>query len=234
MSMPDPPWGSPRRTRERTPLSAERIVDTALELIAKEGYDAVTMRRIARTLGTGPSSLYAHVAGKRQLDQMLIDRIVEDLDLPEPDPERWQEQVKEAGRTFHARLRAHPGVARAAIGNIPLGPHAIRASERLLGYLRAGGLPDRVVAYASDLLPLYINAVAYEQGVRESGAGDESNTEDFLTQLRDYFASLPPDQFPNFVALAGVLVEGDQTERFEFGLDVLISGLAAVAARTPR
>jgi AcrR family transcriptional regulator len=231
MSMPEPPWGPTRPTRTRTPLSTERIVDTALALIAKEGYDAVTMRRIARELDTGPSSLYAHVANKQQLDQMLIDRIVEDVDLPEPDPERWQEQVKEAGRTFHARLRAHPGVARAAIGNIPLGPNAIRASERLLGYLRAGGLPDRIVAYAADLLPLYINAVAFEQGVRESGMGDEGWDGDFLTQMRDYFASLPPDQFPNFVALAGVLVEGDDTERFEFGLDVLVSGFAAVAAR---
>ncbi len=231
MSMPEPPWGPTRPTRDRMPLSTERIVDTALELIAKEGYDAVTMRRIARELGTGPSSLYAHVANKQQLDQMLIDRIVQDVDLAEPDPDRWQEQVKEACRSFHARLRAHPGVARAAIGNIPLGPNAVRASERLLGYLRAGGLPDRVVAYAADLLPLYVNAVAFEQGVRDSGMGDAANADDFLPQLKDYFASLPPDQFPNFVALAGVLVEGDDTERFEFGLDVLITGLTAVAAR---
>jgi AcrR family transcriptional regulator len=232
MSMPDPPWGAQiRRTRQRTPLSAERIVDTALELIAKDGYDAVTMRQIAAALGTGPSSLYAHVASKRQLDQMLIDRIVEDVDLPEPDPERWEEQVKEIGRTFLARLQAYPGVARAAIGNIPFGPNAMHASERLLGFLRAGGLPDRVVAYAADLLPLYINAVAFEQNVRDSGMGDAANADEFVTQLRDYFASLPPDQFPNFVALAGVLVEGDDTERFEFGLDVLVSGLAAVAAR---
>jgi TetR/AcrR family tetracycline transcriptional repressor len=62
--------------------------------------------------------------------------------------------------------------------------------------------------------------------------GDAANADEFLPQLKDYFASLPPDQFPNFVALAGVLVEGDADERFEFGLDVLITGLAAVAART--
>lgn len=231
MSMPDPPWGPTRATRARTPLSTQRIVDTALELVVQEGYDAVTMRRLARALDTGPSSLYAHVASKQQLDQLLIDRILEGADFPEPDPDRWQEQVKEAARTFHRLLRAHPGVARAAIGNIPLGPQAMRAMERMLGYLRAGGLPDRVVAFASDLLPLYVNAVAFEQGVRDSGGGDAGWEDDFLTQMRDYFAALPAEQFPNFVALAGVLVEGDDTERFEFGLDVFVSGLAAVAAR---
>lgn len=233
--MPEPPWGAPtRRTRAaRTPLSAERIVDTALELVAKEGYDAVTMRRIAAALGTGPSSLYAHVASKRQLDQMLIDRIVEGVELPEPDPERWEEQVKQIGRSFLARLQAYPGIARATIGNIPFGPNAMRASEALLGYLRAGGLPDRVVAYAADLLPLYINAVAFEQNVRASATGREADPEDFVTQMRDYFAAMPADRFPNFVALADLLVEGDETDRFEFGLDVLVSGLAAVAAREP-
>jgi AcrR family transcriptional regulator len=233
MSMPEPPWGArTRRNRAaRTPLSTERIVDSALELIAEEGYDAVTMRRIAAALGTGPSSLYAHVASKRQLDQLLIDRIIEGVELPEPDPERWEEQVKEIGRVFLARLQAYPGVARAAIGNIPLGFSAMRASERLLGYLRAGGLPDRVVAYAADLLPLYINAVAFEQNVRASATGTDAEPEDFRTQLRDYFAAFPPDQFPNFIALADALVEGDETDRFEFGLDVLVSGLAAVAAR---
>ena len=221
--MPEPPWGAKtRRTRAaRTPLSTERIVDTTLELIAKEGYDAVTMRRIASALGTGPSSLYAHVASKRQLDQLLIDRIVQGVELPEPDPDRWEEQVKDIGRLFLARLQAYPGVARAAIGNIPLGFSAMRASE----------LPDRVVAYAADLLPLYINAVAFEQNVRGSATGADAEPEDFRTQLRDYFAAFPADQFPNFIALADALVEGDDTERFEFGLDVLVSGLAAVAAR---
>lgn len=230
MSMPDPPWGPPRReARERAPLSTERIVDTALELIAKEGYDAVTMRRIARALDTGPSSLYAHVASKRQLDQLLIDRIVEGVELPEPEPDRWQEQVKEFGRTALELMQAYPGVARAAIGNVPIGPNAVRTMETLLGYLRAGGLPDHVIAGASDLLPLYVTAVAYEQSIR---ARDGESEPDVAAQLSAYFAALPPDRFPHMVAMAEILAEvGDDVDPFEFGLDVLVSGLAAVAAR---
>ncbi len=45
-------------------LSRDRIVDIALEQMAESGYDAVSMRSIARALGTGPASLYAHVANK--------------------------------------------------------------------------------------------------------------------------------------------------------------------------
>jgi TetR/AcrR family tetracycline transcriptional repressor len=47
-----------------------------------------------------------------------------------------------------------------------------------------------------------------------------------LAQMQEWFLSLPPDQFPNMLALAGAMVEGTIDERFEWGLDLLIRGLA--------
>ena len=49
--------------------------------------------------------------------------------------------------------------------------------------------------------------------------------------MRAYFAGLPPARFPNIVALAPQLTAGDGEghERFEFGLEVLVRGLAAMA-----
>jgi hypothetical protein len=52
--------------------------------------------------------------------------------------------------------------------------------------------------------------------------------EAFVSDMRNYFASLPTDRFPNIVALAGALTEGSGDERFEFGLEVLVRGLAAM------
>ena len=49
-----------------------------------------------------------------------------------------------------------------------------------------------------------------------------------MTELRNYFGSLPPDRFPNVVALAGALTERRPDVRFEFGLEVLLRGLAAL------
>jgi hypothetical protein len=46
--------------------------------------------------------------------------------------------------------------------------------------------------------------------------------------MRAYFAGLPPERFPNMVALAPLLTSGDSGERFEFGLEVLVRGLAAM------
>ena len=44
------------------------------------------MRRVADALGTGPASLYAHVTGKEELLDHMIDRLAATIVVPEPDP----------------------------------------------------------------------------------------------------------------------------------------------------
>jgi hypothetical protein len=54
----------------------------------------------------------------------------------------------------------------------------------------------------------------------------------YYDQVGEYFRSLPPDRFPHIHALSGVLAgaeEGDPEARFRFGLDMLITGIAAQA-----
>ena len=60
----------PRSTRDRpakAPLSEDVILDTALRLVKEEGLEAVTMRRIATELDTGPASLYVYISGRQEL-----------------------------------------------------------------------------------------------------------------------------------------------------------------------
>ncbi|WP_410787929.1 TetR/AcrR family transcriptional regulator [Kribbella sp. C-35] len=215
----------------KEPLNRERIVDTALRVMVDQGYEAVSMRKIAQELHTGPASLYAHVANKKELDQLLVDRAAQAMNLPSPpDPERWQEQLKEAMREMLRAMRTMPGVARAAIGAVPLGEAALRTSECLLGILKAGGLPDQAVAWAVDLIPLYVTAVAFEENVQRADQWSPEDLERFIDGLRSYFASLPADRFPLTMALAGPLTAGAAgDDRFEFGISVITAGLASLA-----
>lgn len=217
----------------KEPLNRERIVDTALRVMVDQGYEAVSMRKIAQELHTGPASLYAHVANKKELDQLLVDRAAQAMNFPSPpDPERWQEQLKEAMREMLRVMRAMPGVARAAIGGIPLGEAALETSECLLGILKAGGLPDQAAAWAVDLIPLYVTAVAFEENVQRADQWSPEDLERFLDGLRSYFASLPADRFPLMMALAGQLTAGAAgDDRFEFGISVITAGLASLAER---
>ncbi|HEY0471857.1 MAG TPA: TetR/AcrR family transcriptional regulator, partial [Kribbella sp.] len=213
----------------REPLSRERIVDAAMRLLLEQGYDAVSMRKVAQALGTGPASLYAHVANKKELDQLLVDRAAREMEIPEADPERWQEQLKDAMRSILKVMRAYPGVARAAIGQVPLGEQALISTERMLAILKAGNIPDQAAAWAVDLIPLYVTAIAFEESVQGAWAWTKEDVDRFVTELRGFFQSLPADRFPITLALAGALTAGSSgDERFEFGIQVIVAGLASL------
>ena len=197
-------------------------MDATLRRVDAGGLDAVSMRSVAEALGTGPASLYAHVAGKEELLSLVIERLAGEVHLPEPDPERWQEQIKELVREMHAVLLAHRDLARVSLGTLPLGEAALQLTDRMIEILTLGGLPKQVIAYAVDLLPLYAAATAYEQSLSATEDGER-----YRDEVAAYLAALPPDRFPHLAALG----HGDPGERFEFGLDVLVAGLAAYSSR---
>ena len=218
-----------RAPRERA-LSRDAIAAAALDIVDRKGLDALTMRTVAHSLGTGPASLYAHVASKEDLLELVVERVIGEVRMTgEPDPARWQEQLKEAARAIRAVFARHRDVARASFARIPLGENALMNSEWMVAVMRAGGLPDQVIAYACDLLPLYVMAVCYEESLYDSESTTREDLANFTAEMRNYFASLPPTRFPNLVALAGPLTAGTEgDERFEFGLEVLVRGLAAM------
>src|SRR3970040_272899 len=92
--IPDPPWvESPNRDESRAALTREGIVTAAVKVLDEVGLDGLSMRRVAAELGTGAASLYWHVADKEQLIHLVLNRIMGELELPETDPEHWEEQV---------------------------------------------------------------------------------------------------------------------------------------------
>jgi AcrR family transcriptional regulator len=232
MAIPEPPWkAGPRQRPARPPLSREAIVDAAFRVLDREGVGGLSMRRVAEELGTGPASLYWHVAGKDALIDLMVDRVAGQVPLPEPDPEHWQAQLRgwvlEVRRVFDR----HPGLAGLTLGRIPVGPNVVRWAEWTLALLRGAGIPDRIAAFAGDLFGLYIGATAYEATLppMTSPTGEPLSVEESVAMIRGYFASLPADQFPNVLATLDELFAGGVDERFELGLDVILRGLASYA-----
>lgn len=231
--------GRPRRRvraaeRNRQVLSADRIVDVAIEQMREHGYDAVTMRSIAKALDTGPASLYAHVANRADLDQLVVGKVTGLLDVPDPDPDRWDEQLRQTLRDMLEVYRSHRGVARATLGMIPVEPGVWVVSERLLALLRAGGVPDQYSAWAVDVLSLLVASVAVEEDIWYQRAGDRSgdvSEEATVAEVREIFANLPPEHFPLLTSMADVLTAGSGDERFEFAITLMVEGLKAVSAR---
>jgi TetR/AcrR family transcriptional regulator, tetracycline repressor protein len=225
-TIPAPPWQrTPRQPApRRVPITRAAIVETALRLLDRDGLDALSMRRIADELDTGPASLYRHVGSKDGLLDLVFDRVIGEQEVPDPDPERWREQVKQVARTMRATIARHPAIARISLGRIPTGPNALQYIERLLAILRAGGLSDNLAVDGSQLLMLVVNGFGLEENVDATPA-------QAVEVVRDYFSSLPPERFPNLVAVAAELTNVDTDARFELLLDFFVDGLAARAGR---
>jgi AcrR family transcriptional regulator len=236
--LPVAPWvargAKPRKPRAERTLSRDAIVDAALRVVDAEGTDAATMRRVAQELNTGAASLYAHVEGKDELLDLVFDRVIGEVVFEEtPDPKRWRQQTRAICVAWHDVLLSHRDLARVGFGKVPSGPYAIVAMERMLAVMKAGKLSDRVIAFGADLIAQYVVASAYETSLFiERNLDPDGNFVDWHDEMETFFSSLPVDRFPTIVSMAAALVgEADETDgdaRFQFGLDVIITGLASV------
>lgn len=223
-----------RSTRDRpakAPLSEGVVVDAGLRILQRDGLDAVTMRRVATDLDTGPASLYVYVKGREGLCRAMLDRVVGMVPLETPDPQRWREQLNALLSGLLAALEAHPGIARAALADVPPGENGLLLLDALLGILRAGGIDGQAAAWAVDVLPMIVTATATETATYAEREGARNEAE-LRPQIGELLAGLPERRFPHLTALAPELVRGDGDVRFAFAVDTFVEGLIARSGRS--
>lgn len=212
-------------TRDRpakAPLSVEAVVEAGLRVLRAEGIEAVSMRRVAAELDTGPASLYVYVHNRQDLLNKMFDAVVGEVDIgDEPDPKRWREQLESVLTSAREAMDRHPGIARVPLANVPTGPNALRASEHMLSLLRAGGIDDRSAAWFIDVVSLYLNAASFETSIYVR----EGSVEAAQAGIEETFSRLDPERYPTTVSMLPYLTAGDGDERFAFGLRLMINGL---------
>jgi AcrR family transcriptional regulator len=187
------------------------------------------MRRVAERLGTGAGSLYVHVADKEELLELVYDELIGQVPLVAPDPAHWREQVHQMLRSLYDVLVSHRDAALAGLGRIPTSPQTLRASEALVAVLRAGGLSETATALGFDQLILYVSAHAFEAGLLEDSGMSSEDIQRYYADVHAFFGALPAQRFPVLASIAPDMTGHDRIERFEFGLDVILSGLEAVS-----
>jgi AcrR family transcriptional regulator len=218
----------------KKPITVEAIISTALGIVEREGYLALTMRRVATALETGPSSLYAHVVNKEDLDELLIGRLCAAIDLPEPDAATWRQQLSGVCTQLRDQYLRYPGISRAAFAVAPSNLDTLRVSEGMLAILLAGGIGPPAAAWATDSLTLYVNAYSLEvslvnQQRSHSDGGWVVSREELLRR----YAALP-DTFPHTKRYAAELTAGTGHDRFDFTIGLMIDGLGHHAAGAGR
>jgi AcrR family transcriptional regulator len=198
-------------------LTREAIVAAAIAVADADGFDAVSIRRVAGDLGARPMSLYTHIASKEDLLDLMVNEVIAEALVPEPLPEDWRAAVREIALRSHDAFVAHPWVVQ-AFGQRPrFGPNSLRHAEQSLAAVADLGLDERT---AATLLAI-VDEYALGHAMRTLIAPREE-------ELRGIFAETlrSAEDLSGFPHLAAAGVATPSEDAFEIGLDALIEGLA--------
>lgn len=232
--------GAQTRPRDRG-LTREDIVDAAVEVADAEGVDAVSMRRIARELRAGAMSLYWHVESKDELLDLMLERVEGEMLFPEPSGD-WRADLRTAAFNARAVLMRHQWAMDLLGVRPPTGPNNARNGDRLFGILLNLGLePVAAVRLAITFLTFVLGAIQQQvreiRGEREMAEATADLTEEELDAFReDLFKRIHDSgDYPSIARLFEEDIDPDdpatRDERFEFGIEVMLDG---IAARLPR
>jgi len=208
----------------KKPITVEAIIDTAFGIVASEGYEALTMRRVATALETGPASLYAHVVNKDDLDDLLLGRLYAQIELPEPDPGTWRQQITSVCTQMRDQYSRYPGISGAALAIVPTNLETMRVNEGMFAIVLAGGIDPQTAAWAIDALTLYVNAYCLEASLRDQVTRNGDNWIVSRDELLRRFAELPVT-FPQTKRYAAELTSGTGHDRFDFTINLILDGL---------
>jgi AcrR family transcriptional regulator len=233
-----PIWARPEPGERRPTHSRERIAEVALKIADSEGYEAVTMRRVAAELGAGTMTLYYYVRNKDELWALMDDAIMSELLVPEDElADDWREGMAEIARRSYAAFRRHPWVFDQLAGEEgpePGGPNALRHVEQSLEVAARTGLD---IAGQFELVALVDDYVfghamrARTTGVHDHAEGARERLEGIIRYLE---AQLQTGEFPRLEAIAGedpeagfrrVMELAGDPGRFERGLQRLLDGI---------
>ncbi|AHI01118.1 TetR/AcrR family transcriptional regulator [Kutzneria viridogrisea] len=227
MSVPGLVWmyeGQPSRPG----LSRDQIVCAAVALADAEGIAAVSMRRVADAIGAGTMSLYRHVPGKDELQELMVDRVLGEQARTAHEGD-WRAQVCGFAHAYRDLVLRHRWLPELMAGRPPMGPNALRQFESGVGVFRELGCD---ITTASSLMKLIRS---YLLGVLQDELGDQDTwrragmTElEWRDQIGPYVRSVVESgQYPHFTEYVFNAEDHEQAEEFEFGLNCLLDGVAA-------
>ncbi|MFD8705685.1 TetR/AcrR family transcriptional regulator [Kitasatospora sp. NPDC059648] len=220
--MPQP--SAPRRTTGRPPrISLEEVIGTARRIVAEEGVNRMTMRRLATEIGSTPMALYHHVRNKEDLLVLLLDDYAtRTLRRPEL-PAHPRERVVAAAAAIHDALAACPWITEVLTADDLMSTSALWFVEQIVDGLAECGLsPDRAV-HGYRAIWYY---TAGEIMVRTTAARRRAD-DDRATYRERVFADLDPGELPRLAQVADRWASLTAEDTYLEGLRALVDGLLA-------
>jgi AcrR family transcriptional regulator len=232
-----PIWARPAPGERRPSYSREQIAETAIAIADAEGFETVSMRRIAAELGAGTMSLYHYVRSKDELVALVSDSIMAEIVIPDDElPAGWREGMAEIARRTLAIFRRHPWIIEHMGEGDPdsTGPSVLRHVEQTMAVASRSGLDLEGQFELAAIVDDYVfgHAMRAYHGARFGPEGDaKSRLDAMLAYLTEQLGS---GEYPHLQAIAGddpaagfarIGHLTSDEDRFERGLQRVLDGL---------
>ncbi|WP_283134622.1 TetR/AcrR family transcriptional regulator [Rhizohabitans arisaemae] len=220
-------WGPhPRPARGPRPtLDLDRIARAGIEIADSDGLAALSMQRVAARLGVTKMALYRYVPGKAELVALMVDAAIGPYRAAGKPRNGWREHLEEWGRQLLAGFQRHPWMLDATVGPRIMGPGELSWLEYAVSTLDGTGLSGAERMDAAVLLVGHVREIT--QQARAAGP-----TGDPETELGAVLGDLMREHGDRFPALTSALIStarsGGQNQAWEFGLQRILDGLAAL------
>jgi AcrR family transcriptional regulator len=208
-------------------ITRELVLATAVELIDRDGADALSMRRLAAALDRDPMILYRHAPSKAALLDGVVETVLSQLHVDPADPD-WTAQLRVVARAYRALALAHPNVVPLLVTRPLATPLALRPRgtlrplEDILALLTGAGFSGADALHVYRAFFGFLNGHVLNELQELVEKPDE--TDDLL---RLGLNRLPLGEFPLLRSLAHTLASYDGATELERGLDILLTGLAS-------
>ncbi len=218
--------------KPKTPLTRESILRTALTLIDQKGLQSLSMRSLGRQLHVEAMSLYNHVVNKDDILSGVLDLIVEEITVPDTDPD-WRTEIEKFALSARAALRQHPWAAGLMDSLHVSGPARLNYYDSVIRTFCQAGFSLEQASRGFSLIDSYIYGFALQQSFLESGSTHDSGEYNEKESITEFKKHVPANSYPYLMQMTEWALEHayDPEEDFCFGINLILSGFEKLLDR---
>lgn len=206
-----------QETRNEPPLSLERIVASAIDLLDAHGAEGLTMRRLADRLGSGVMSLYWHVDNKEEVFDLALNAVLEYRRPPNAaPPQDWRAEVVHMLEDWRASMLRHPWSA-SLLPRQALGQNILGRLELLSTTLSRAGVADADMNVAIWSLWNYLMGATITRTSFDLSDEDRATAQQHVEHLSGHHPTIERTR---------LLLDDDWDGVFRKGLGLLLDGLS--------
>ena len=210
-------------TKERVPLSRDRVLAGAIKVADAGGIGALTIRSLAQELGVKPMSVYHYVTNKDEIIDSIVDLVYSEIDLPVPGGD-WRTEMRRRANSARLVLAGHPWATALLQSRLNPGPATLRHHNAFIATLRTAGFSVELTAHAFALIDSYVFGFALSENALPIHGTD--SVADTAASMMQFFDAEAYPSLLEFTMEHIMRPDYDFGAEFPYGLTVILDALA--------